>query len=411
MANAAHGGMITGLLSGFRQGRADARDDQDYEAAKERRRILQEREAMQFDQTQQDRSHMLERRPIIEGREDAQAARQAELGDLSIGAARFKQSRMPLEAEQDDAKHALGMRQGEEGIANLRTSRAATSQSMSHARERQGRERKQWEREDVLLAIDDTRRTIAPAFIRGAQTGDWSALQEEWNASPLGEGSPVDSIQQMQDGRVQVVVGGKPVFAGTPMEFEGFVSKAIDPTAALTEMQKRRSGQENLRAGLGSGGTGRGATDPAVIKETEQVFRRLAPIEGESDDERWMRAYEQVNERGHTPLEDQHAKIYQQALKELNENPVLTRGKTPAEIADMAYESTDRYIERRRQRQQRAPTDGAQPGATAPAPAAAQPASAATQGHGKIVRTGVDKKTGQRMVQYEDGTVAPAPTQ
>lgn len=428
MAGMALGGMLNGAIAGFRQARSDIREDEEYEALKRRRAQQAERENVAWQQGQEDRTYQLGRRGIVDAQNDQNFGVQQRLNALREEGLQFEAGRRPTLAQQQDAAFALDQRRGEESIATSRASRAAQGQAMSFAKERQDRERKQWGREDIEYAVRDTRDAIAPAFIRGAQTGDWGPLAETWNASPLGAGTKVDSIRGDAQGNVQVIVKGQPVFTGPVQQFEKFVSQAIDPTAALSEMAGRRGAMEDRAAGLGA----RGMQEPASVRETNELAARLEPLPGEDERARWLRAYKMVNERGAQPLADVHAKIYQQTLKALDESYQGMK-MTPEQKQDAAYATADSYVARLGQQPaggvgaalsaRGAPPAAGAPAAGAPAapapgaaPAAKPPAQAGSlppdPKHGRAVAYAVDKAgkygpAGGQVVRYEDGTVLP----
>jgi hypothetical protein len=403
------GGVVGGLLDGLRLGQADARSTDMYEEEKRRRAKAEGRSDTLFDQQQADYQHTQERRPVEEQQKDQQFQSQMTGADLQQQGQRFALERQPIEAAQSDENHQLGVQGKRENIKGAQQSRGIQAQDAAHRNKRYSFEDDQME---VERALNETKKLIAPAFVQGAQSGDWSALQESWNQSEIGQHSPVDSIQTIPGKGVVVTAGGKPVFQGDVRNFEAFVSNAIDPTSAFEQMAAQRRAISDREAGVPGKGS---SQDPAVIRETNEVFRRLKPAEGESDDERWQRAYSQVNEKGHTPVEDVHAKIYQEALKQLQANPLQTRGMTPEQISSAAFDMADSYVAELQNRSAGRSASGLQGQQTAPAQvgAPAAPAAAPAGDHGRVVATAVDTigkygPKGGKVVRYEDGTVAPA---
>lgn len=340
MANPAMGGILSGLMDGYRTGRADFRADEMYAAEKARRAKMEQRDDLTFQQGQEDRNYGLTRRPIVDAQNDAAHAAQMTNYGLQQRVSQHNVDRLPVIDAQADAQHALQLDLSRENIAGAKQRRGI-------AAEQQARQRKEWGREDLQDAVDATRRMIAPAFFAGARSGDWSKLAASWNASPLGRTSPVDAIEQGPDGTITAIVGGKPLFRGNVEAFQGFVAQATDPTQAFADMDARRRVTEDRQYGINPRGS---QQDTAVIRETNEVFRRLTPMEGESENDRWNRAYRTVNEKGHTPLEDVHAKVYQQALKSLQENPMASRGMTPEEMSAAAFQAADDYVAKMQQR-------------------------------------------------------------
>lgn len=345
--------------------------------------------------------------------------------NLRNSASQLELERLPTKYAQDDQQFGLGVALKNENIASARQRRGMDA-------EEQGRRRKQWSREDTLAAVEDTKRAIAPAFVQGAQTGDWSAMAQAWNASPFGSANPVDAIQQGPNGSVSVIAGGKPIFSGPVREFQVFVSNAIDPTAYFVEIDTRRKAIEDQKYGLGA--AGKAGNEPAEIRTTNAIFARLKPQEGEDENARWMRAYSmQAQRAGHAP-EQAISGFYEAVMSK-----ALASGVSGERAEAMALKATRAYAQRFHPDadlnfdadEEPAPKpaqqgflsrllDGGGGGQSSTvvgvhanhAVTAGGQTPATSQGRGRIVAAGIDREgrygpPGGRVGRLEDGTVVP----
>lgn len=396
MAGMYDGGILSGFLDGWMKGEDRHREREQYESAKRKAAKQEQRSDTQWEQSQQDR--VRDQAWQDEGRgvqrehwlRDATAYQQGQ--DDRAHALR---RRPVLEAREDEA-HAVGMEGRRAQLAAARQGMAfAAEDQADHRRARQ----REWDQASLQDEVTKAVRAVSPAFVNGMRTGDWAGMKDAWN-STMGQhnGQVVDDIAQGEDGRITVTVNGKPKAFNDAGEFQAFVSNALDPTAAFVQMDTTRRALEQRSLGLGP--AGRGASVPAALQEADAVYQRLPAKEGESENERWMRAYAMTTQKAGMSPEQAGAGFYQALMKEAG-------GRKDAHERAMA--ATDLYMQTFYGQAPAARAAGAAPG-HAPAPTgmagamAASPPAAAAQP--RVVRTGT-LPDGTRVAQLEDGSIVP----
>jgi hypothetical protein len=140
---------------------------------------------------------------------------------------------------------------------------------------------------------------------------------------------------------------------------------------------------------------------PARLQEVEAVVARMRPTEGESDDDRWMRAYSMVTSRAGLDPDQAAADFYETVMRGLLK-PDLTGRITPEAAQNaqqQAAQLTDDFRARFLSGQKSA---SGLSGGQAPASPASAPAA---QTQEKPVRTGTDPATGRRVGEFPDGSI------
>lgn len=300
------GGILSGLLSGWRLGdadtrqrKADARVEDEYAYQQERRGVLDaqhdttfqqgqddrgrrikrednldQRSDTLFDQQQQDREHALARRPIVEQREDEQYGLQTALTKQQM-----RQSAAQFGSQQQAA--AVRAELDRMGLDDAKI-------------ERQARR---------------AQRAVLGAISTADITGDWKSVVGAIN-STMGKdnGYEVKSIQEQKDGSFVIDFGGN-----EPMvlpDRQALAEAAFKLTSPETYAQVLHSaiGQ---RLGLAENGQ----RQPAQVATADAVFARLEPLEGEGDAARWIRAFNMSNSSRDMAPEARVQKFYADTLR------------------------------------------------------------------------------------------------
>lgn len=372
------GGVLSGLLSGWRMGENDHRAKEQYESDKVRQVKADQRGDVQWSQGQEDRVRDID----WQGQERDQQRQH------------WTQNATVFNQGQEDRAHAIGRRPVLEaredeahtlGVEARRQQIAAGRQQMGFAAEDQANQRRarkrEWDAVSLQEEMDKATRVVAPAFIRGNQTGDWSQLKDAWNNTMGAHGAKVDAIESGPGGKIGVLVNGKQRIFNSADELQGFIVDALDPSEAFATMAENRKALQ--RSALGGD---RGA--PAAIQETDAIFNRLRPEQGESESDRWMRAYALRSQKAGMSPQQAGAGFYQALMKEAG-------GGARAHEQAMAATQTFMQTFYGGEQSQGAPTQGA---------STAQPA-AQGDSRGRVVRTGT-LPDGRRVAQYEDGSTA-----
>jgi hypothetical protein len=391
MAGYALGGILSGLMQGYdTQNEINRRNQLDQEArderAAQRRRqaAADSRTEIQFENQQADRSHMLERRPVLEQREDADYGLQSAIKKLQLQRGEHDVARMPVEDQQKDAEFAL-QQQGRRQQLSINAMRAQLEKmGLDQAKVDQARK----QAEDALVQ----------GFAAGRMTGDWTHLADAYNATiaQTHGGQPIAGITQGPDGSFTVTSagGGAMKFADQNHLFQA-VGAIVDPKLYMQDLYASVQRQ----------------SQPAAIQETNAIFQRLPAQEGEDDNARWMRAYAMRSEKAGESPSDSAAGFYKTLVKDAGLKPEKAMEATRTFMSTFYPNAKGPWNGGQQSQVQPVFAD---PGSgAAPPPRFAQQQQAApsapaprTQAPPRVVRYGT-LRDGTRVAQLEDGTVVP----
>jgi hypothetical protein len=392
MAKTAFGGILSGLMQGFdyqnevnRRERLDreAADDRAYQRSRMQRADM--RAETEFENQQADRAHMLERRPVLEAREDEDYGLQSAIRKLQLKRGIHDVERMPIEDQQRDAEFALNQQAKRQSIAE-------GGQRLSLNKMRMELEKMGLDQAKIDQARKQAEEALLHGFAAGRMTGDWSRLAHAYNATIARThgGQPI-AITQNEDGSFTVANGsGAMKFADQNHLFQA-VGAIVDPKLYMQDLYASMTRSD----------------EPAAIKETNAIFQRLQPIEGEDDNARWMRAFAMRSARAGESPQDSAAGFYKTLVKDAGMKP------------DKAMEATRTFMETfypnargpwNAGQQQVQPVFAGPGTGVAPPPRFAQPAPApaprAPAPQPRVVRYGT-MRDGTRVAQLEDGTIVP----
>lgn len=395
----------------------DSREDRAYELGVQR--PLQTESAQLGVQSQR---FAVGRQPVEAQQQDAKFQQGMEAGALSNQAARFSVARMPVEARQQDARFGMEMQGAQQGIVarQLQIGSAQRAAQIEEAQQPDRLNQIQIERAQ-RQALDEVAKN-GQQFFQLASTGNKQKAADLMNAvfakamnDPDGDaglrvnqegkyfmvgpdGNPVamlgdengvlqyayqfasdyntfaQSWQGIQAARAQAAAKEAEARATNPQRFVETMQQP-DGTVAMID---RTTGTARAVTDEQTGKPVRGAIDgrsgqmPARLQEVEAVVARMQPQEGESDDDRWMRAYSMVTSRAGMDPEQASADFYETVMRGLLK-PDLTGRITP-EAVQQAQQQAAQLTEDFRSRflggRQSASGLGGQPPARpAPAPA------------------------------------------
>jgi hypothetical protein len=399
MANVALGGMLSGLMQGYDYQNALNRQDALYKQAqadkayeRQRQQKADARTDTQFDEQQQDRAHSLERRPVLESREDADYGLQSAVKQLQLQKGTHDVARMPVEDQQHDAEFSL--------------SQQAKRQQLSLGQMRLHLERMGLDDKMLEASRTKTQRALGMGLAQAQATGDWSGFVKGFNATvgQMPNAQPLESIQRANDGSLtmRMADGSARQFTDS-RQLAATAAALVQPDVYLKSIFNSQFGHD-----------GNGETVPASVKETDAIFRRLKPQDGESENDRWMRAYSMSSAKAGESPADSAAGFYRTMVKDAGLKPDKAMDATRSFMSQFYPSAKGPW----NGGQQDAPapvfTDPgsgvappprfAQPAPRAPAPQA-QPQQA-PQARPRVVRYGTSRD-GTRVAQLEDGTVVP----
>jgi hypothetical protein len=299
MAGQFDGGILGGILSGWRMGEEDTRTRQEFKARQEdaafqrqRQQAADAREAQQFNWIAEDRPGDVAFRDESRG---------VQRQHWSQGATLFNQG----QEDRARALHREPLLQAREAelfgldVEGRRQNIAAGRQQMGFAAENQAEQRRVrqrvWDEASLQDEIDKATRAVSPAFMRGQALGDWGPLKDAWNRTMGQHGAQVDAIEQGPNGQIGVLVNGKQKIFNSADELQGFIADALDPTDAFAAMGANRRGRMRDAAG-GS---------PSYVQEIEYLRGIMPKREGESDGDHIGRVLEYRNRaRSKSPDEE-----------------------------------------------------------------------------------------------------------
>lgn len=214
-------------------------------------------QATVFDQSQEDRTYGINRRPVLEQRE--QQMFDAQIGNQRASAAAQSQMARLRDLQIDEAELATRARQGQ--------------------------------------------RALYAGFAAGTRGGDWSTLRDGFNETVGRDmGIQIANIQRGENGAIVVSTAD-----GKTMPFESD-DKLFETLTAFTNPEGYANG---MLAHLG-----RGQNEPAAITEARTVAGWLPPQEGESKEGRLMRAYEMSNLRAGQSPQQIATTVFTAAMKQ-----------------------------------------------------------------------------------------------
>jgi hypothetical protein len=295
MTSIALGGVLQGLMQGYdyqnelnRRAQLDEEDRQQREVERRRQARADHRLETTFANEQADRAHDLERQPTLEAREDETYGLQSAIRKLQLEGAKFDATRAPIEATQKDRAFEADMRSKRQ---------AARLDAMRAELARLGIDEKR-----VNQSRQQAREQLFAGFAQGRMTGDWDALRDAYNGSIANThgGSPVTAITEEPDGSFTITSGSGTARFRDQSQLMQMAAAITDPTTYVEGLLEAAKSQ---------------ADQPAAIKETNAIFKRLAPQQGETDDDRWMRAFALRSTRASEDPANTAASFYQTVMK------------------------------------------------------------------------------------------------
>lgn len=391
MASPALGGILQGLMAGWERGdqktrerEHDQRVREDYAYQRQRRGVvdaqndqafglrLEDRERnikredkadarveTQFNQSQEDRAHALERRPVLEAQEDERYGLQTALTKQQMA--------------QSKAQHGVNM------------SEAAIRAEMARMGLNEAK---------VQQHANQSRRAFAAGLALFDATGDTESMRVGLNAT-IGKdhGYQVKSIRQNDDGSFSIDFGGdKPMVLNDRKALEEAAFKLTEPETYLDVWRSTLA----QRAGLPVAGQGRGQGS-AQQQMVAWLYQNLPAKEGESPEQRSMRAWQTYKSTQNLSPE----RVYIDMLKAL-----IPAGATDKDV-QRAKEQAQKFAQEFSAQQGATPQSAPPAAAKPPMGGSGDPSQPQTK---RVVRTGT-APDGTKVVQYDDGTIGPAPAQ
>src|SRR5690606_8431741 len=115
------------------------------------------------------RSHMLERRPVLEEREDADYGLRSAIQGMRAKASKMELDRLPTKYAREDAEFDMRQR---------RDKQALSIQGMQAELTRMGLDEKR-----LQANLNRARDAVGRGIAHGMQTGDWGGLAQAYNAT------------------------------------------------------------------------------------------------------------------------------------------------------------------------------------------------------------------------------------
>lgn len=309
MAGQYDGGILSGMLAGWRMGQQDADQQKELAYQRQRRGVTDAQQDAAHGENMRGAGlrnamaqHQIDRAPVMDAQQDAVHAEQMTGFGLRNAISRGELGRMPATFKMQDEQHAARL------AADRRAAHAADMQAQLM---RLGIDEKK-----LASKVARNNALMSQAYTYGKESGDWSALVDGFNAGPGADlGVKVAKIVATEDGKIIATTAD-----GQEMPF-GDVEKLGQTVAAYADPDVYR---QSLVAAL----SGRNA-EPANIREA----RMLADWQANGN-EAALRAYEQVRTgrpggafddvdfgRQGRPREQPAAAIPEQAVAYLRANP------------------------------------------------------------------------------------------
>lgn len=215
------GAAIAGGLQSFMQGydyQNQLNRQKELDAERERERAVQrQREATQWDQQQEDRQHMLERRPVLEQRQDQQFGLQNQIAQNRLKAGEFELQRQPVKTRQQDEAFATQQKIRQQQLHMNRLRQEAARMGLNEQR------------------IEQQRRQIGhdmgAGFSQYELTGDPQPLVDAWNRNVKGTTlDPISGLTKNKDGTISLQLGdGKPLTIQDDDHLMAVIGTALNP--------------------------------------------------------------------------------------------------------------------------------------------------------------------------------------
>lgn len=269
----------------FMRGKAAAQSEQDRE-----RQLQRDEEDRAFQQSE--RQYQTQRRGVLDERADTTWGQQQEdrVEDRDWqkyvrGAQKqdraFQLERRPIETQQRDQLHNLNVRGAQQGM-NIR----AAQEGRAAARDQMQMQMAELQLDDANLKREhrDFAAKIGAPARRFAITGDTKEISAVFREVAGGEGELV----KKDDGTYAIA---------TP-EGETPIGTRDDVMNVLATFAQSPEAYLNLRYQAATGGVRNGGKLPASVQEIEYIAKRMPRLEGESDQDHFMRAAEFVKRTG-----------------------------------------------------------------------------------------------------------------
>lgn len=351
---------LYGNNAAIQQGR-QRRDDEYLEGERayqgQRRSVMDERQDVGWDQSQEDRTRILER-----DAEDRPLQRRAleqgvEGGDISLQRTRFAAERDPVLADQQDNIHLeslMGARQQRHQSADQFNYNKAQRPQQERALEQQlsmgdiqleaqkiGLDVQQieMERRKIFEQYQESKAGIKRAGMRGRHDEVIAMLNGLY--AQVDDGVDDAGIRATPDGKYFLVDE-----TGQPKQEIGGIDQVLQfADAYLTNPNVfAQATVQNLQR---TGGRG-GANMPAKLQEVERVMANLPVIDGESEQDRWMRAYAEANKSKAVDPTQAVAKFYETTLRAMIKPDAM--GRLTDETVQRAEQTAQRLAEQFQQR-------------------------------------------------------------
>ena len=233
----------------------------------QRRGVLDQRVDTTWDQQQDDR---------VEDRGWQQYMRGAQKEDRA-----YQLERRPIEAQQKDDAHALNMRNVQQsmGIRASQEGRSAALDQMRMQMAELGLDDAKLQRDQRNFAAK-----IGGPARRFAMTGDTKDISAAFREVTGGEGELV----RKDDGS----------YAISSPEGETPIGTRDDVMRVLSTFSQSPEAYLNLQYQIATGAGRAGSAQPANVREIEYIAERMPRLEGESDQDHFMRAAEFVKRTG-----------------------------------------------------------------------------------------------------------------
>lgn len=410
-----------------RRGVTDAREDTSWQDSREDRayevgvqRPLQTESAQLGVQSQR---FAVGRQPVEAQQQDAKFQQGMEAGALSNQAARFSVARMPVEARQQDARFGMEMQGAQQGIVarqlQIGSAQRAAQIEAAQQPDKLDEIRLERERRGAMDALAKAGQQFVLTGMKGDKQRAAQIINQTWaEATDDPDGDAGVRVNEQgkyylegPDGRPVLMLGDEDQvmqyafqFLSDPVTFaqsrqatyaaraaaqaKEAEARATNPERFVETMQQpdgtvamidRTTGTARPVTDAQTGKPVRGAVDgragqiPARLQEVEAVVARLQPVEGETDDDRWMRAYSMVTSRAGMDPDQASADFYETVMRSLLRPDAM--GRITPQATQQAQEQAAQLTEDFRSRflggrQSASGLGGQQPARPAPAPAA-----------------------------------------
>lgn len=338
-------GIVQSMLGGMRMAREERRQEEEDEYIKSereysagRRKVKDGREDETYGDSRVDRAHEVGvMRPMqtrslelgLKGQEfttdrlPVEAQQQDETFGEDITARRFSNARAPVVARQQDAAHMESIKSSQHNRAI--SGKQAEQQTERHLFEMDERE-KGAKLNDILQELQMDQATMQRE-VANAQKGFVAAAGKfrvsrdpreftKWYNEEVADGNTIELTQDTDGAWVMTPKFGEPTKIGDANAVMEYARTLTHPEVFIESMAKNRR-----LSGYGADGE----KLPADLQKVEAIYERLDQREGESENQRWMRAWEKsTNSRGKSP-EEAVANFYQSILRALVKPDVMGR--------------------------------------------------------------------------------------